>query len=215
MDAAEELFSAFGVEGVSIRSVNAAAGLSPPAVHYHFGSKDVLLRAVLRRRGEVVTRRLGELLDVLEAGDRPPAARELVNAIASSYLDLLEREPVAGLRWLRLLGRLWLAQDARLDRLDAEMGGLHKRLIGMLRRTFPGVPQPLLEKRWRLAASSLLQMLSNSVTRVSAGPEDSDNRPSKAYVDMLVEFVASGFAAIMAPKRTTGARKPARASRRH
>ncbi|MFN8628716.1 MAG: helix-turn-helix domain-containing protein [Candidatus Binatia bacterium] len=50
MDAAEELFATFGVEGVSIRSINAAAGLAAPSVHYHFGSKDDLLSAVLRRR---------------------------------------------------------------------------------------------------------------------------------------------------------------------
>jgi AcrR family transcriptional regulator len=208
MDAAEDLFAALGVEGVSIRSINAAAGLSPPAVHYHFGSKEELVYAVLRRRGEVVTQRLGALLDALEARGRTPTAHELFTAIAGSYLDLIEREPVRGLRWLRLLGRLWLAQDSRLASLDAETGGLHERLMGLLGRAFPGVPEPLLEKRFRLAASTLLQMLGNSATRVAADGDAQGYRAVKAYVDVLVDFVASGFDAVMAQRRSRGGRKP-------
>ncbi|MBP1686245.1 MAG: hypothetical protein H6Q33_2388 [Deltaproteobacteria bacterium] len=212
MDAAEELFAAFGVEGASIRSINAAAGLSAPAVHYHFGSKDELLHAVLRRRGQVVTDRLGERLDALETGGRIPSAHELFTAIANSYLDLLEREPEKGLRWLQLLARLWLAQDPRLVPLDAEMGGLHERLMRLLSRAFPRVPRVNLEKRWRLAASTLLQMLGTSDARVAAGVEEQGLRTSKAYAAMLVDFVAAGFDAVMGQQRS--ARHLSRARRR-
>ena len=50
LDAAEELFAQQGFDATSIRAVTRHAGMNPAAVHYHFGSKEVLLRALLERR---------------------------------------------------------------------------------------------------------------------------------------------------------------------
>ena len=52
--AALKLFAAQGVDAVSIRAVNREAGLGPASVHYHFGTKDVLVDAVLRVYGDTV-----------------------------------------------------------------------------------------------------------------------------------------------------------------
>ncbi|WP_431035773.1 TetR/AcrR family transcriptional regulator [Streptomyces sp. P6-2-1] len=49
LDAAKELFLEKGAEQVSLRAVNAAAGLNPGAVHYHFGSREGLVSALLER----------------------------------------------------------------------------------------------------------------------------------------------------------------------
>lgn len=49
--AAEELFARDGVEGVSLRQIATAAGsANNSAVHYHFGSKDGLIRAIFQHR---------------------------------------------------------------------------------------------------------------------------------------------------------------------
>ncbi|MET8472730.1 TetR/AcrR family transcriptional regulator [Streptomyces sp. NPDC006422] len=50
LDAAERLFLAKGYEQVSVRAVNAAAGMNPAAVHYHFGTKEDLVAALLQSR---------------------------------------------------------------------------------------------------------------------------------------------------------------------
>ena len=49
LDCAEDLFGRHGLEGVSLRTINAEAGLSPAALHYHFGSKQLLVEALLFR----------------------------------------------------------------------------------------------------------------------------------------------------------------------
>jgi AcrR family transcriptional regulator len=200
MDAAEELFSAFGVEGVSIRSVNAAAGLAPVAVHYHFRSKDRLLEAVVLRRGKAITRRAAELLDALEAHGKPPTAQDVIRAIAIPYRELLESDPVGGLRWLRLIGRLVLAEDPRLHRLNAAPGGVEERLSRFVHWAFPDVPEGLLEMAWRISFGILMMMLGNSDARLvheGGGP----GKVSETYVDTLVDLVATGFAGAMAAKR--------------
>ena len=52
--AALKLFAQHGIDGVSIRAVNREAGLGPASVHYHFGTKDALLDAVLHVYGDTV-----------------------------------------------------------------------------------------------------------------------------------------------------------------
>jgi AcrR family transcriptional regulator len=210
MDAAEELFSTFGVEGVSIRSVNAAAGLAPVAVHYHFRTKDRLLEAVILRRGKAVARRAAELLDALEAERRAPTAPDVVKAIAIPYRELLERDPVGGLRWLRLIAHLVLTQDPRLSRLNAGPRGLEERFSRFVRGAFPGVPQQLLETAWRISFSILMLMLGNSDARIVHGA-GGGSQISETYVNTLVELVGSGFAAVLAQKHVTPTRTPRRA----
>ena len=60
LDAAERLFALHGVNGTSLRAVTREAGANVAAVHYHFGSKEELLREVFARRlGPVNRRRFG------------------------------------------------------------------------------------------------------------------------------------------------------------
>ena len=60
---AERLFAEHGVEAVSNRQVSEAAGQSNNfAVGYHFGSKDDLVLAIVRRHSEAVERRRTDML---------------------------------------------------------------------------------------------------------------------------------------------------------
>jgi AcrR family transcriptional regulator len=69
MVSAERLFAMNGVEGVSLREIQAAAGQSNSSViTYHFGSQDGLVRALLEFRYQKINARRAELLQ--EARDR-------------------------------------------------------------------------------------------------------------------------------------------------
>ena len=60
---AERLFAERGVEGVSLREVNQAANQKNiSATHYHFGSRQGLVDAVLRHRLPELDRRRGQFL---------------------------------------------------------------------------------------------------------------------------------------------------------
>ena len=54
---AERLFALHGIDGVSLRQIAAEAGSgNNSAVHYHFGSKDGLIEAILGHRLAQLTR---------------------------------------------------------------------------------------------------------------------------------------------------------------
>lgn len=67
---AEQLFAQHGVEAVSNRQVSEAAGQSNNfAVGYHFGTKEDLVVAIMRRHSESIERRRADLL--AQASDSP------------------------------------------------------------------------------------------------------------------------------------------------
>ena len=67
LKAAEEVFAASGFSGATTRAVAARAGVNVATLHYHFGNKEGLYRAVLD--GAIA----GELPE--DGADRPPADR--------------------------------------------------------------------------------------------------------------------------------------------
>ncbi|MCZ0975134.1 helix-turn-helix domain containing protein [Streptomyces albulus] len=70
--AAERLFAAHGVDAVSVRAINAAAGQGPASVHYHFGSKENLVAAVLLGVGAAVRDQIAGNVDALAARRAAP-----------------------------------------------------------------------------------------------------------------------------------------------
>src|SRR3954465_15455194 len=73
LDAAERLIGEQGYAATSLRQIINKAGVNIAAVHYHFGSKEELLDAVvLRKAGPVNEARLAALRRVEEeAGEGP------------------------------------------------------------------------------------------------------------------------------------------------
>jgi AcrR family transcriptional regulator len=66
LDAANELFYAEGVQTVGIDRIIAKAGVAKASLYNTFGSKDELIRAYLAARHDGTTRRLVEVLAMIE-----------------------------------------------------------------------------------------------------------------------------------------------------
>jgi AcrR family transcriptional regulator len=177
LDVAEAHFAHHGIDGVSLRAINAEAGFGPAAVNYHFGGRDELLRAVLQRRfGTIAALQLALLVEAEQR--RRPTTTELVGVIATPFFDLLEREPVAGLRWLRIATALAQADhDLIVDRPGRD--NFEERLMVLLERRFPNHGPAFLRPRWRLAILALMALL------CAAGDEFEPT--------LAIRFTARGF----------------------
>jgi AcrR family transcriptional regulator len=89
VDAAEVLFASHGIEGVSLREINRAAGArNASALQYHFGGRDGLLRAVLAKHHDAVEARRQAMLDAYEA-DRRADLRALAGALVRPSAAML------------------------------------------------------------------------------------------------------------------------------
>lgn len=98
--AAERLFAERGIEAVALRHVNQAANQkNMSAAHYHFGSREGLVQAVLMHRWPDLDRRRGRLLD---HGSGPRDLRFFLEAFIRPLIEEL-RPRAEGNHYLRFM----------------------------------------------------------------------------------------------------------------
>jgi len=87
LEAARKVFEAEGLDGASLRAIAAEAGYTPPALYFHFDSKEAIyaevLQASLASLSEVVGRAVAPKLD--------PAER--LRAAALAFFDFYAANP--------------------------------------------------------------------------------------------------------------------------
>ncbi|MGJ6962851.1 TetR/AcrR family transcriptional regulator [Streptosporangium sp. G11] len=185
---AERLFAERGIDGVSLREINTAAGQrNSTALQYHFGDRAGLLGAVLAKHHPEIEARRHQLLDEYESrGDLPEAearralAAALVRPMAAKLAD-----PDGGRYYLRIMEQL-----------------VHRASLPALRSTDPG--QSI--NRWRELVAPLLsevalrrlhqRFMAIRVTYVelarrAAGPEGKDDR---LFTSHLIDVVSAVLA---------------------
>src|SRR4051794_16904928 len=115
LDAAERLVGERGVDAVSLRSINTEAGSNVAAAHYHFGSKEALVRAVLDRRMTVLAEERFRQLGALDQ-EPAPSPRAVAAVFVQPLFDLAADD--AGARYVRFLAALHRADGEWLAVLD-------------------------------------------------------------------------------------------------
>ncbi|MEX0781048.1 MAG: TetR family transcriptional regulator [Dehalococcoidia bacterium] len=142
LDAAEHLFAERGFDGTSIRDVTAEAGVNLAAVHYHFGSKEDLLRSVLER---VVLPANALRLEMMRAANATPggaAVADLLRAFILPELRLARDLGPRGQCITRLIGRMFSEPNEVVHQLASdlfsEVGGC---FIEGLHQALPDLPE--------------------------------------------------------------------------
>ena len=187
LDCAERLFAEHGLEGVSLRAINAEAGLSPAALHYHFGTQRAVVEALLERRMPALMERRRQLLDALEARHAPPTSREVLNALIQPLAALLAEGGEPGRRYLRLIHRLQADRDLDPGFVIERWPGGVDRLVPLLRQVQPSLPLPLIEFRLGHAIDVMLRSLAHGPALSGGGLE--------AHVTALLDFLTGALEA--------------------
>lgn len=150
LDAAERLFVEHGYEATSTRMVTSAAGVNLAAVNYHFGSKEALMQAVLRRRLDALNRERLRILDAAEAKAQgaPLKPSVILDGFFGTLLRMAAGDDAGGTTFLRLLGRTMNEPSAFIRTfLAGEYQDVLERYKAALFKALPGVPKA--EIIWR------------------------------------------------------------------
>jgi len=182
LQAALTLFAEQGIEGVSIRAVNREAGLGPASVHYHFGTKDALLDAVLRRYGQGVIDSIKARAKELTESRTAMDARDLVTMLAEPYLDLIATHDEDGRSWIKLMGQLLQQDPERI--LDRPSARLTWRAAA---QAYPEAAPTDIQRAMRMCLVLL-------VTQLAQVPRSGRNALD---VDLLIDFLSAGLHAAL------------------
>ncbi|MGH3548935.1 MAG: TetR/AcrR family transcriptional regulator [Pseudonocardiaceae bacterium] len=120
LDAAERLFYDRGVQAVGVDAVVADAGVATKTLYAHFGSKDALVEAYLRRRDQ---RWLGWLRSAVATTEPGPAR---VLAVFDALADWFAEPGFNGCAFINVAGELAHSTTARAVARD------HKRALRAL-----------------------------------------------------------------------------------
>lgn len=85
------LFSARGYDGVGVRELCEAAGITKPSLYHHFGSKEGLLSAILKERFSPFLAQVGRAADY--PGDHRGDLAYVLKAALAAFLDSARDEP--------------------------------------------------------------------------------------------------------------------------
>lgn len=137
--AALKLFAEQGVNAVSLRAVNQAAGAkNSGAVHYYFNNKQGLLEGVVGFLLDEVVRLRGDALDLLLARSEPAGVEEILSEFFRPYW-LLHFVPDIGPASAKLLMALHTEPNAGVQQLFATHEAPYwQKLEALLQRALPG-----------------------------------------------------------------------------
>ena len=193
MDTAERLFAERGIDAVSLRTINAEAGYSVAALHYHFGTRDGLIHALLERAQPPMFACREQMLAELHACADPPLERIVEALVRPLSVGLVERG-AAGAKRLRFLMRLYFDRApymANVREQSLEM------FLPLLRRALPRLDDRTLMRRWALASELAGHALTNARelhlgtgARGRLGPAEFED-----FLRELVAFIAGGLRA--------------------
>ena len=196
LDVAEALFAEHGIASTSLRKIVSSASVNIAAIHYHFGSKEELVRAVFRRRIEEVNSQRLQQLEVLrsEGDDRPIAIEKLLRAFIEPVFSLSRDEGRGGLSFIRLVARAHAETD---QVVQDEVGKCLKTMIEEFSiefaRTLPYLSEH--ERRLRLAfsAGAMVQMIlmplkEKMIREFFPFPQNQDQS-----LEMLIGFCVAGM----------------------
>jgi len=192
--AAEEIFATQGINGAQLREINRAAGQSNnSALHYHFGSREGLLSAVLLDHAVDLDR---DRRAVIESwGQRDPTLRDVLVALALPLANKLATS--SGRLFLRVLLQVREKSGLRdLPTVGEQTSSDVQALYKTLGEHLADLPVDVRADRM---SNWVDMMLGSLASRAEALEAEAPSRLS--HDDYLTNLIDMGEAALAAPSR--------------
>ena len=202
IDTAERMFGDATIDAVSMRAVAREAGLGTRAVTYHFPSKHDLVTAVWQRRVPVAAKATIDGLLALIHRRAAPTLREVVEAILSPYVNMLQEDPRGVLRWIKVFHQLALTEDRMWTEEFGVDPSFPDLFLTAAARALPDIGDPKVQRRAAIAMYSMISMLA-SADRAAYGHPLGPGGLDPEWVEQLVIFTTAGLQGRMDRRRAT------------
>ncbi|MFP6581442.1 MAG: TetR/AcrR family transcriptional regulator [Candidatus Hydrogenedentota bacterium] len=196
MDAAELMMAKHGIQGVSLRAILSEAGANSAALHYHFGSREGLIEAIIGRHGFANNLRRRELLEPLLESKDTVTTHDVINVIVDPFVEMLHEKGEAGRRFIRFLARL------QSDQLDVHRALERQTFPDIVEGVFhlfalacPGIPEDELARRAAIIINTMIHSFANADVMSEVWEDDHRIDVLDQDVTTLKNFLSAGLAA--------------------
>lgn len=196
LDAAERLMAERGIEGVSLNEINAAAGQrNTAALHYHFGGREGLVRAILRRHGTWLRARHDELYAEVTGGGRRRDVRGLVEVMVTPVAEYIGRgsSQRAAIRiWTSTLAHPEIAIEDVRTMVDPTLTLAARTLVEIMAES---MPRELAVERMVVVSQSAMHVLADRAILEDAPGSRRRPLPLPLVAANLVDMMAAALTA--------------------
>jgi AcrR family transcriptional regulator len=194
--AAEQMIAVHGVGGAPLRQINEAAGhKNSGATHYHFGSRQGLIQAVLSYRIDTISARRGAIVQDLKGQPAGLDIRGLVKALAHPLVEELKPRP-EGNYFLRFSERIRREREQYEIIYDFPVESW-RFVKAELERRLAHLPPALAALRVQLAWDQIISGLAGIEATLQKKEWSTE---TFIAVETLVDFIAAGLAGPAAPQ---------------
>lgn len=196
LDAAEAIFAEQGIGQASLRSIVAEAGVNVASVHYHFGSKEELVKAVFERRlGSVNERRLIGLQELrAKYGDTSIPVRELLRVFLTPALRMGREVSESQKNFLLCIARAHAETDEIVQNaLLSNLKDVIKEFLSEIEKSCPEYKEHERLMRFAFSAGAMVHTMLLPLKGVFVDNFFKDGLPEEEIAEMLIDFCAAGF----------------------
>jgi AcrR family transcriptional regulator len=189
---AKRLFAERGFAGTTLRNVIGEADVNLAAVHYHFGSKEELFRAVVQRFARPIVEQELVMLKQLQAGGRVPTVEEILTVVLKPCLEFVAQDKEFLLVHTQFMGRCWAEPEPLKSIVEGEFAALIEAFLDVLQRVMPEQSRSQLAWKLDLVIAALVRVQSEAGQPLAL-LQSPDPESVRVTIEQLVKFLSPGM----------------------
>jgi AcrR family transcriptional regulator len=190
---AERMFAERGLEAVSLRDITNACQANSAAIHYHFGSKDELVLAILEHRAAELAKRRDAYLAIVE-NSRRPTIRQVVRALVMPTAELAAEDEHHSRHYIGFLAAM-LERPETAAIIDEVFGDQMTRYLDALERVLPDMPEDVRVLRFAFAKDFINRALAFPDRGVRMWVDIHAPSTTDAITTHVIDFLVGAFRA--------------------
>jgi|AGTN01.2.fsa_nt_gi Transcriptional regulator len=196
LDVAEKHFALYGYAGTTLRGIIKEAQVNVAAVAYHFGNKEELFGAVVRRFAlPVVEEQLTRLETVTaeaQSSFNQPALTDVLRAFYEPPIVMIKGLGEKGETLSLFLGRAQTEPDPIYSLIDGQFSACRNRFIKAFRQLLPGLTEADYQWRFEFMLALIVSVL-NRQRMIRKRYTNDPDWDANEVIERLVRFCAAGF----------------------